>query len=91
VSVKRAARIGDAWLIVNTSGLGKVTALMQTYRAALKEYGRTPMDFPITVEATSAHATPRRVRNAGDRWNTSTPPMRQLSEPGIGTKQGGNR
>ena len=24
VSVKRAARIGDAWLIVNTSGLGKV-------------------------------------------------------------------
>jgi hypothetical protein len=35
---------------VNTSGLGKVTALMQTYRAALKEYGRTPMEFPITVE-----------------------------------------
>ena len=24
--------------------------LMQTYRAALKEYGRTPMEFPITVE-----------------------------------------
>ena len=23
---------------------------MQTYRAALKEYGRTPMEFPITVE-----------------------------------------
>jgi hypothetical protein len=40
VSVKRAARIGDAWLIVNTSGLGKVMPLMQTYRAALKEYGR---------------------------------------------------
>jgi alkanesulfonate monooxygenase SsuD/methylene tetrahydromethanopterin reductase-like flavin-dependent oxidoreductase (luciferase family) len=50
VSVRRAARIGDAWLIVNTSGLGKVMPLMQTYRAALKEYGRTPMDFPITVE-----------------------------------------
>ena len=50
VSVKRAARIGDAWLIVNSSGLGKVAPLMQTYRAALKEYGRTPMDFPITVE-----------------------------------------
>jgi len=50
VSVRRAARIGDAWLIVNTSGLGKVSALMQTYRAALKEYNRTPMEFPITVE-----------------------------------------
>jgi alkanesulfonate monooxygenase SsuD/methylene tetrahydromethanopterin reductase-like flavin-dependent oxidoreductase (luciferase family) len=50
VSVRRAARIGDAWLIVNTSGLGKVMPLMQTYRAALKEYGRTPMEFPITVE-----------------------------------------
>ena len=50
VSVRRAARIGDAWLIVNTSGLDKVAPLMQTYRAALKEYGRTPMEFPITVE-----------------------------------------
>ena len=37
-------------LIVNSSGLGKVAPLMQTYRAALKEYGRTPMEFPITVE-----------------------------------------
>jgi hypothetical protein len=32
VSVRHAARIGDAWLIVNTSGLGKMTALTQTYR-----------------------------------------------------------
>jgi len=50
IGAQRAARIGDAWLIVNTSGLGKVIPLMQTYRAALKEYGRTPMEFPITVE-----------------------------------------
>jgi len=50
VSVRRAARIGDAWLIVNSSGLGKVAPLMQTYRAALKEYGRTPAEFPITLE-----------------------------------------
>src|SRR3984893_18582657 len=50
VSVRRAARIGDACLIVNTSGLGQVVPLMQTYRAATNEYGRTPMDFPITVE-----------------------------------------
>jgi alkanesulfonate monooxygenase SsuD/methylene tetrahydromethanopterin reductase-like flavin-dependent oxidoreductase (luciferase family) len=50
VSVKRAARIGDAWLIVNSGGLAKVTPLMQAYRAALQEYGRTPIEFPITVE-----------------------------------------
>ena len=32
---------------------------MQTYRAALKEYGRTPMEFPITVECYvgARHAT----------------------------------
>ena len=59
MSVRRAARIGDAWLIVNTSGLGKVIQLMQTYRAALKEYGRTPIEFPITLECYvgSRHAT----------------------------------
>jgi alkanesulfonate monooxygenase SsuD/methylene tetrahydromethanopterin reductase-like flavin-dependent oxidoreductase (luciferase family) len=59
ISVKRAARIGDAWLIVNTSGLGKLTPLMQTYRAALKEYGRTPIEFPITAECYvgARHAT----------------------------------
>lgn len=50
VSVKRAALIGDAWLIVNSGGLGKVAPLMQAYRAALQEYGRTPIEFPITVE-----------------------------------------
>ena len=32
------------------NGLGTVMPLMQTYRAALKEYGRTPIEFPITVE-----------------------------------------
>src|SRR5271166_378454 len=59
VSVRRAARMGDAWLIVNTSGLGKVIPLMQTYRAALAEYGRAPMEFPITIECYvgARHAT----------------------------------
>jgi hypothetical protein len=58
-SVRRAARIGDAWLIVNTNGLGKVMPLMQTYRAALKEHSRTPIEFPITVECYigARHAT----------------------------------
>jgi alkanesulfonate monooxygenase SsuD/methylene tetrahydromethanopterin reductase-like flavin-dependent oxidoreductase (luciferase family) len=50
VSVRRAARIGDAWLIVNSSGLSKTAPLMQTYRTALAEYGRTPREYPITVE-----------------------------------------
>jgi len=59
VSVRRAARIGDAWLIVNSSGLGKIAPLMQTYRAALGEYRRTPNEFPITVECYvgARHAT----------------------------------
>lgn len=50
VSVKRAARIGDAWLIVNSGGLGQVEPLMRTYRAALAEYGRSASEYPITVE-----------------------------------------
>jgi alkanesulfonate monooxygenase SsuD/methylene tetrahydromethanopterin reductase-like flavin-dependent oxidoreductase (luciferase family) len=59
VSVRRAARIGDAWLIVNSGGLGKIAPLMRTYRAALAEYGRTPREFPITVECYvgARHAT----------------------------------
>jgi alkanesulfonate monooxygenase SsuD/methylene tetrahydromethanopterin reductase-like flavin-dependent oxidoreductase (luciferase family) len=59
VSVRRAARIGDAWLIVNSSGLAKVAPLMQTYRAALQEFGRTPIEFPITLECYvgARHAT----------------------------------
>jgi alkanesulfonate monooxygenase SsuD/methylene tetrahydromethanopterin reductase-like flavin-dependent oxidoreductase (luciferase family) len=48
--VKRAARIGDAWLIVNIRGIQNLIPLMQTYRAALAEYGRTPIEYPITVE-----------------------------------------
>lgn len=50
VSVRRAARIGDAWLIVNSGGLSKTEPLMKTYRAALAEYGRTAAEFPIRVE-----------------------------------------
>jgi len=59
VSVRRAARIGDAWLIVNSSGLGKIAPLMRTYRGALQEYGRTLVEFPITVECYvgARHAT----------------------------------
>jgi alkanesulfonate monooxygenase SsuD/methylene tetrahydromethanopterin reductase-like flavin-dependent oxidoreductase (luciferase family) len=48
--VRRAARIGDAWLIVNIRGIADLVPLMQTYRAALTEYGRTPIEYPITLE-----------------------------------------
>jgi alkanesulfonate monooxygenase SsuD/methylene tetrahydromethanopterin reductase-like flavin-dependent oxidoreductase (luciferase family) len=59
ISVRRAARVGDAWLIVNSGGLGQVAPLMQTYRAALKEYNRSPAEFPITLECYvgASHAT----------------------------------
>ena len=50
VPVKRAARIGDAWMIVNIRGIQNLAPLMRTYRAALKEYGRTPIEYPITIE-----------------------------------------
>jgi alkanesulfonate monooxygenase SsuD/methylene tetrahydromethanopterin reductase-like flavin-dependent oxidoreductase (luciferase family) len=81
VSVRRAARIGDAWLIVNTSGLGKVMPLMQTYRATLKEYGRTLMEFPITVECYFERSEPdppsRRILAAdvGQATRTRSGPM----------------
>jgi alkanesulfonate monooxygenase SsuD/methylene tetrahydromethanopterin reductase-like flavin-dependent oxidoreductase (luciferase family) len=57
-AVRRAARIGDAWLIMH-NGLGTVAPLMQTYRDALQEYGRTPAEYPITVECYvgASHAT----------------------------------
>ena len=75
MSVRRAARIGDAWLIVNSGGLGKVAPLMQTYRAALKEYGRTPVEFPITVECYvgARHATAH-ARASGHPVVTSAEP-----------------
>ena len=50
VSVRRAARIGDAWLMMNNGGLGELVPLTKTYRAALQEFGRTPREFPITIE-----------------------------------------
>jgi alkanesulfonate monooxygenase SsuD/methylene tetrahydromethanopterin reductase-like flavin-dependent oxidoreductase (luciferase family) len=58
-AVKRAARIGDAWLIANASSIQEITPQMTTYRAALKEYGRPPVEYPIARECYvgSSHAT----------------------------------
>ena len=35
---------------MNIRGIADLQPLMQTYRAALKEYGRTPVEYPITLE-----------------------------------------
>jgi len=58
-AVKRAARIGDAWLIVNSDHLDTVRRQMGIYRAALAEHGRTPREYPIVRECYvgASHAT----------------------------------
>ena len=49
-AVRRAARIGDAWLITNASSIQEITPQMRTYRSALTEFGRAPAEFPIARE-----------------------------------------
>jgi alkanesulfonate monooxygenase SsuD/methylene tetrahydromethanopterin reductase-like flavin-dependent oxidoreductase (luciferase family) len=49
-SIRRAARIGDAWLIVNAAGLDTIQPQMRLYREALQEAGRKPLEFPIARE-----------------------------------------
>ena len=49
-AVKRAARIGDAWLIANATTLGATAPLMRVYRETLKEHGKTVTEFPIARE-----------------------------------------
>ena len=49
-AVKRAARIGDAWLIANATTLGATEPLMRIYRQALLEYGKQAEEFPIARE-----------------------------------------
>lgn len=49
-AVRRAARIGDAWLIANASSLQEIAPKMEAYRAALADCGRTPLEFPIARE-----------------------------------------
>ena len=50
-SVRRAARIGDAWLIANASSIQEIMPQMKTYRAALTEFGRTPVFTASEFEA----------------------------------------
>ncbi len=50
-AVRRAAEIGDAWLIANATTLGATEPLMRIYREALKE-SRVALSktFPIARE-----------------------------------------
>jgi alkanesulfonate monooxygenase SsuD/methylene tetrahydromethanopterin reductase-like flavin-dependent oxidoreductase (luciferase family) len=58
-AVKRAARIGDAWLIANATTMEATIPLMKLYRATLAELGKTVTEFPIARECYvgSSHAT----------------------------------
>ena len=50
-AVKRAARLGDAWLITNFAHLSVVVPQMAMYRSLLAEAGKEfPADAPITRE-----------------------------------------
>ncbi|HET6608640.1 MAG TPA: LLM class flavin-dependent oxidoreductase [Rhodopila sp.] len=49
-AIRRAARIGDAWLVANASSLAEIEPGMKTYRAAIAEYNRPPLEFPIARE-----------------------------------------
>ncbi len=49
-AIRRAARIGDAWLIVPSATLPEVARQMRVYREALSEAGRHPDCFPIERE-----------------------------------------
>ncbi len=49
-AVRRAARIGDAWLIANATTLGATLPLMKIYREALAAEGKTATEFPIARE-----------------------------------------
>lgn len=49
-AVKRAAEIGDAWLISNASPLSDIKPLMQAYRETLGALGKNVAEYPITRE-----------------------------------------
>jgi alkanesulfonate monooxygenase SsuD/methylene tetrahydromethanopterin reductase-like flavin-dependent oxidoreductase (luciferase family) len=58
-AVKRAARIGDAWLISNATTLAATEPLMRAYRDTLSSLGKTVTEYPIARECYvgTSHAT----------------------------------
>ncbi|MFI4986587.1 MAG: LLM class flavin-dependent oxidoreductase [Alphaproteobacteria bacterium] len=50
-AVRRAAKLGDAWLITNFAHLSTLEPQMKLYHEALREAGKpAPVEFPITRE-----------------------------------------
>lgn len=49
-AIRRAARIGDAWLIVPSTAIDTVEHQMRLYRTTLAEVGREPLEYPIDRE-----------------------------------------
>ena len=50
-AVKRAAALGDAWVVIPSMGFDELAASMKLYRATLRALGKPdPSDFPITRE-----------------------------------------
>ncbi len=49
LSLKRAARYGDAWLPGPTAGLDKLLSAQQTYRNCLREIGADASSYPIPL------------------------------------------
>jgi alkanesulfonate monooxygenase SsuD/methylene tetrahydromethanopterin reductase-like flavin-dependent oxidoreductase (luciferase family) len=62
LSLKRAARLGDAWVPGPTANLEKLISAQKQYRGYLQEYGKDPKDAPtpltrdVVIGATSGEA-----------------------------------
>jgi alkanesulfonate monooxygenase SsuD/methylene tetrahydromethanopterin reductase-like flavin-dependent oxidoreductase (luciferase family) len=50
-AIKRAAALGDSWLIIPSMSIGELQSSVRLYREALREHGKPePAEFPITRE-----------------------------------------
>ncbi|MBN8478062.1 MAG: LLM class flavin-dependent oxidoreductase [Burkholderiales bacterium] len=50
-AIRRAAELGDSWLIIPSTGMAELDASLQVYKAALAANGKPmPVEFPITRE-----------------------------------------
>ncbi len=81
VAIRRAARVGDAWLIVPSATLPQIAEQMRTYRAALAEHGRHPDCYPLERECYvgATHATA--LEECRGPLDTNTQPMRHGDWP----------
>lgn len=85
-AIRRAARLGDAWLIVPSDTLATVAPQMAAYREALREYGRTAREYPLTRECYvgASHATALEECRAALRYKYAAYAAWGLSSPAQG-------